>query len=631
MMIKRLFERFKGKTPEARSLNSARGWTDLAGLGTTAGVRVTPGRALGIPAALAAVRLISESVSALPLSLYRRQPTGGRERAREHPLQQLLHEGPADGVTPYQLKECLMLGLLLHGNGYALISYDKRGLPVSLQPLPAESVSVEQDAGTGRVSYKLSTFKGTVELSKDEVLHVPGLSFDGIRGVSVISLAREALGTGIAEIQHGSSFFSNAAMPAGVLTHPGLLSEAGLGNLRQSFEDRYKGSRNANKTLILEEGMTFSQLQFSQKDSQFIESRNFTVREIARIFRVPPALIGDIEKASYSSQEAQALEFLVYTLRPWLTRIQESIDCQLLTTSEKQTYYSEFNANDLLRTTAKERFESYQTALTAGWLSVNEVRALENLPAVPGGDAYMYQLNLGKLDDIPAKDQEARQEPGRDADREKLRTILEGFLVSEYDSLKALEGDIDYQAAVSQYFDNQPEKLSQAVKPVIVEILRKAHETGSSEIGRGTWTREEFEGYVDEYLQKFSQKFSAIGKVTALAVINDDEIDLGEHYEEAVAVRPSKVIESDMTTAENLMLLETFRRGGIQKIRWQAQGGACSLCSSLNGKVVGIDNAFLAAGEGIAAGGKSFVSSRPRLTPGLHTGCRCRINAEPGI
>jgi HK97 family phage portal protein len=253
---------------------------------------------------------------------------------------------------------------------------------------------VEQDQKTGAITYRVSTVKGQQVFNPADVLHVLGTTLDGIRGVSPITLARESIGGAIAELRHGQSFFKNGANPSGVLQHPGHLGPEAAETLRKSWRDKYTGSDNAGKVAVLEEGMTFQPVSLSNKDSQWLESRQVTVLDVARIFGVPPALLGHLEKASYSSQEAQNLEFLTHSLRPWLTRIEQACNRSLLGHS---SLYCEFTTGDLLRTDLKSRFDAYRTALAAGFMSVNEVRKLENLPAVDGGDKLFRPLNMGEL------------------------------------------------------------------------------------------------------------------------------------------------------------------------------------------------------------------------------------------
>lgn len=392
-----IFKRLFSKPTEKRELTTATadGWRDILGTTTTAGVTVTVTTALGVPAVLRAVTLLSGAVASLPLKVYRKIDDG-RVPATGHPVYKLLHRAPNPMQTAFVFKELVMNHLLLNGNFYAFIERDQSNRPAALWPIDPARVTVEQDTNTGAITYRVSTTKGQQVLAPVNVLHVLGMTLDGIRGVSPITFARESIGGAIAELKHGQAFFKNGAAVSGVLQHPGHLGETAARTLRESWRDKYTGADNAGKVAVLEEGMTFQPIALSNKDSQWLESRQVTVLDIARIFGVPPALLAHLERASYSSQEAQNLEFLTHSLRPWLTRIEQAMERSLL---GDPNLYVEFTTGDLLRTDLKTRFDAYRTALAAGFMSVNEVRRLENLPAVEGGDDLYRPLNMAKLDE----------------------------------------------------------------------------------------------------------------------------------------------------------------------------------------------------------------------------------------
>lgn len=401
--MRKLLERiFKPKEQRNMSLRDAEGWRDIIGPASAAGVQVTPQTALGVPAALRAVTLLAGAVASLPLKVYRKTENG-REPASENQVYKLLHREPNPMQTPFILKELIMNHLLLNGNFYAYIDW-QHGKPAALWPLDPAAVTVEKDINTGALTYRVNTAKGRQALQPAEVLHVLGITTDGVTGISPITLAREAIGGAIAELKHGQSFFKHGANLSGVLQHPAHLGEEAAEALRKGWREKYSGSSNAGKVAVLEEGMTFAPVSLSNKDSQWLESRQVSVLDVARIFGVPPALLGHLEKASYSSQEAQNIEFLTHSLRPWLSRIEQACNRAFIGHSN---LYCEFTTGDLLRTNLKDRYDAYRTALAAGFMSVNEIRQLENLPAVDGGDTIFRPLNMGRLgDDEPDGNQE---------------------------------------------------------------------------------------------------------------------------------------------------------------------------------------------------------------------------------
>lgn len=383
------------------TLTDPDGWRTIWGTESGAGVTVTPEAALTHAAVLAAVRLLAETVASLPIILYRRLPDGGKVRATDHPLYHLLHLKPNPRMAAFSLKEAMQASLALYGNGYALIDWGPDGRPAALWPLLPTMVTPEQDAETGNLQYRVQTRKGSKVLPADQVLHIPGFSFDGLVGKSPITLAREAIGLALAQDEHGAAFFARGARMSGILTYPGALSPEARERLRKGWEAMANGRDNAWRTAVLEDGMKFEALTIPNKDAEWLAARKFSVNEIARIFRVPPHLIGDLERATFSNIETQSLEFLTYSLRPWLTRWEESLTVQLLTPAEQETYFVEFLTADLLRGDTKSRYEAYRMAREAGWLSVNEIRQAENLPPVEGGDTYLQPLNMTLLGAAP--------------------------------------------------------------------------------------------------------------------------------------------------------------------------------------------------------------------------------------
>ena len=243
----------------------------------------------------------------------------------------------------------------------------------------------------------------TVNLPPSDVLHIPGLGFDGLVGYSPIAMAKNAIGMAIACEEYGAKFFANGAAPGGVLEHPGTIKDPQ--RVRESWQSTFGGSGNANKIAVLEEGMKYTPIGISPEQAQFLETRKFQINEIARIFRVPPHMVGDLEKSSFSNIEQQSLEFVKYTLDPWVVRWEQSITRSLLTTSEKKEYFVKFNLEGLLRGDYQSRMAGYATARQNGWMSANDIRELENLDRIPteeGGDLYLINGNMLPMRDAGA-------------------------------------------------------------------------------------------------------------------------------------------------------------------------------------------------------------------------------------
>ena len=358
------------------------------------GKSVTAKTAIQVSTVYACIRVIAETIASLPLHVY--EVTGqGSVKATEHPLYRLLHDEPNSEMTSFIWRETMLTHLLLHGNSYSQIVRNGRGHILGLYPLLPDRMQVDRDS-SGTLTYTYTTTEGrTVKLDPGDVLHIPGLGFDGVLGYSPIALEKNAIGLGIAAEEYGSKFFAHGANPSGVLTHPNTVKDPS--KLRESWNNAYGGSANSGKVAILEEGMKFERISLPNNEAQFLETRKFQVAEICRIFRVPPHLVADLEHATFSNIEHQSISFAVHTIRPWLVRIEQALARQLFSEKEKGHFYAQFNMDGLMRGDYKSRMEGYAIARQNGWMSANDIRELENLNPiadVEGGNAYLVNGNM---------------------------------------------------------------------------------------------------------------------------------------------------------------------------------------------------------------------------------------------
>ena len=400
--------------------------------GTTAGKAVTERSAMQMTAVYGCVRILSETVAGLPLHLYRHAGDGGKEKAVDHPLYALLHDEPNPEMSSFVFRETLMTHLLLWGNAYAQVIRNGKGEVVALYPLMPNKMTVDRD-DKGRLyyRYRYSTEEAggkseTVVLRPPDVLHIPGLGFDGLVGYSPIAMAKNAIGLAIATEEYGAKFFANGASPSGVLEHPGVIKDPA--KVRESWNNTFGGSGNAGKIAVLEEGMKYTPISISPEQAQFLETRKFQINEIARIFRVPPHMVGDLEKSSFSNIEQQSLEFVKYTLDPWVIRWEQSIRRTLLSNEEKKTYFVKFNVEGLLRGDYESRMNGYATARQNGWMSANDIRALENLDKIPakeGGDLYLINGNMLPLADAGAFASGATGDGKEETTEDERQKVLE--------------------------------------------------------------------------------------------------------------------------------------------------------------------------------------------------------------
>lgn len=374
---------------------------------TTSGKTVNERTALQTTAVYACVRILSETIASLPLHVYR-YTEGGKAKDTEHVLYTLLHDEPNPDMTSFVFRETLMSHLLIWGNAYSQILRDRSGQVIGLYPLLPDQMSVHRSE-KGKLYYVYNRYeednpnfqeKGSIVLSQEEVLHIPGLGFDGLIGYSPIALAKNAVGMTLACEEYGASFFGNGANPGGVLEHPGILKDPG--KVRDSWNAVYQGTRNAHKVAVLEEGMSYKQIGIPPEEAQFLETRKFQINEIARLFRIPPHMVGDLEKSSFSNIEQQSLEFVKYTLDPWVVRFEQALKKSLLLPEEKKTHFIKFNVDGLLRGDYQSRMNGYAIGRQNGWLSTNDIRKLEELNPIPpeeGGDLYLINGNMTKLKD----------------------------------------------------------------------------------------------------------------------------------------------------------------------------------------------------------------------------------------
>lgn len=378
---------------------------------TTSGKPVNERTAMQTTAVYACVRILAEAVASLPLHVYEYQDDGGKKLVHDHPLYYLLHDEPNPEMTSFVFRETLMSHLLIWGNAYAQIIRDGAGRVLGLYPLLPDKMDVQRDDRRNiyyvysRNSDENPMFKeyGDIRLKAEDVLHIPGLGFDGLIGYSPIAMAKNAVGMTLACEEYGASFFANGANPGGVLEHPGVLKDPS--KVRESWNSVYRGVNNAHKIAVLEEGMKYQQIGIPPEEAQFLETRKFQINEIARLYRIPPHMVGDLDKSSFSNIEQQSLEFVKYTLDPWVIRWEQSLQRSLLLPGEKGKYFIKLNVDGLLRGDYQSRMNGYAVGRQNGWFSANDIREMENMNPIPdeqGGNLYLINGAMTKLEDAGA-------------------------------------------------------------------------------------------------------------------------------------------------------------------------------------------------------------------------------------
>lgn len=664
---------------ETRLAPSRSGLSALLGLGnaSSTGINVTVEGSLTYSAVYTSVRIIAEGCASLPLITYERLPNGGKKRAENHYLYDILKTSPNPEMTAFNYRELVKAHLCLWGNHYSEIEY-RDGVPVALWPLRPDRMEIVR-GDDGELWYRYARTWSDVEREIDwvwlpswRVHHVRGLGGDGIVGYSPIRMHMEAIGLGLATQKFGATFFGNGARPGVVLKHPGELGDVAYHRLKDNWSNRHQGLENAHRVAILEEGMDFATVGVPPEEAQFLETRKFQVTEIARIFRVPPHMLGDLEHATFSNIEEQDLGFLKHTLRSWLIRYEQSISHALLTPAARKKYFAEHVLDALLRGDTKSRYEAHAIAVVNGWQSRNEVRILENMNPVDGLDEYLVQLNMATVGDVTASDvatndgeRSVRRLPDRRAQeeaeplsvqeariaRQKLARSLNAIFEDSAARVVRRESN-DMRRAVEKYLDKHMSTTefrewliefyreydlvwADAFRPLFRSYAEQlaaltAGELGADDLGM----TDEMSEFIDRYLRSFGHEMAAGGRKQIAALLdkaqsNEDAAELIRKRLDAWEENKApKVAMRQTFEGGNAMAIKSYEEAGVQYLRWTASGDACPYCQKLNGKVIGINDRFIKKGETIDGGEEGVLTVGRNIRAGhLHAGCDCAVVA----
>jgi HK97 family phage portal protein len=365
--------------------------SDLLAPKTYSGVTVNETSAMRLAAHFACVSLTARVVASFPVQLFERLPDGRKRKAVDHPLYRILHDQPNPEMTSFGFKEALQANLSNSGKAFAEIVWSRSGFPKELWPIPPGLVTPRRRESDGKLEYNVN---GEV-VPGWKILHIPGLGFDGLNSFSPVGLFKEQIGLGLAAEQFGARFFGEGTNIGGFIEYPDKMTDEAYNRLKTSINEKYKGLQNSHGVVILENNAKYSKIGMSMEDAQFIETQKLNRSTIAMIHGVPPHLIGDLEKATFSNIEHQGIEAVVYLFRPWAVRWEQALTARLLTPKEQERYYVRFNLDGLLRGDTVARYQAYAVARQWGWLNVNDIRGLEELdPIGVEGDVYLQPLNM---------------------------------------------------------------------------------------------------------------------------------------------------------------------------------------------------------------------------------------------
>ncbi|MEV7282866.1 phage portal protein [Streptomyces sp. NPDC093111] len=636
------------------------------GTANSAGIRVDYDTALQYSPFFAGVRVISEDLAGLPLFLYERLKPRGKQRATDHPLYTLLHDQPNPMMSSVQLRETLQGHALMWGDGVAQVVTDKRtGVIEEIWPLRPDRLKIcVRRTGAGafqRVYQYRDDVNGIyATLLPDEVLHIGGLGFDGVRGYPVVELAANAIGLGLATEHHGAKVFSNGSAPGGALTHPSNLSPEARRRMADDWENIHKGIDRAHRVAILEEGVTWQQVGMPNDSAQFLETRKLQVGEMARWLRLPPHKVGDLDRATFSNIEQQQIDYVTSALNIWLVRWEQAILTQLLLPSERQQYYAEHLVDSLLRGDTAARYAAYAIGRQWGWLSANDVRDKENENPVAGGDDYLVPLNM-----VPAgrslagadavaerrarliagrhtvretiaeqwgKKVEASDQDVADLEAKKVGALVDEHLVPGRGRTRSLA--LFLAALQALYADDGPimERLAGLWIPLMTGFaddvaVQAAQDVSYDEpVDLSVWARAYALSHASYQVSSSYGQLRTLAETTA-GTSEDIAETIVERLAKWQADRPAQTARWESAQLPNAAARETWKAAGVKKIQWVARGSAnCPYCQRLDGAVRAIETPFVAKGDDVEGDdGQALTAKRDTFHPPVHPGCNCEV------
>lgn len=618
------------------------------GSGSASGVSVTPETAMRQATVFACVRVLSESLAQLPKQLYQHRRDGGKDRLTETPLYTILHHQPNEWMTSFELFEYAMASVANRGNFYSFINWIGRGDNQEIKellPLPTGDVEPVMD-DNWNLSYKVRLNGQQKTIPAGNIWHVRGMTVDGFTGLSLISYQREVIGMAIAAERHGASMFKNGARPGGVLKHPQKLSPDAAARISESWAKAHGGGKQGG-TAVLEEGLDYQAITITNKDAQYLEARKFQRNEIAAIYRVPPHLIGDLEKATFSNIEHQSLEFVKFTMLPWCKRFEQTIYRDLLTPAQRAAgVFAEFNLDGLERGDLAGRYAAYNTGINAGILCPNECRAKENLNPRPGGNEFLRPLNMevsGKSAPRPfhikgrQKSSVASRNEIRDRFAPRLKAGAQQFVGYEARQLlKAIKetfgakSRVAFEEWLAAFYAGMPDRIKGEIGAMVKAYALAVGAAALTDTDQTT--APDLDKFMAEYLDTYTARYVSASQNQLAAIIRDTD------PAEIEAALTQRVTEWEQTRAEKTANDEAVRVGaavarlawaaaGVTSLVWVTQGAeTCPFCHQLEGKKVGILDPFIGPGQTLnASDGSGLKIHGTKRHPPIHQGCVCTI------
>ena len=651
---------------------------------------VTTGSAMQIATVFTCVRILAESVMMLPLEIRQRTADGGSRRATEHPAFPLLHDLSNSEMTAAEVRQTAMGHLAQWGNAYLQKIPDNAGRWMQLWPLRPDRMTVNRGPDGELIYQYRNSSERNLVFKSWEIMHVRGLSPDGLIGYSPIGVARRTFDTQARMDQYQDAFYANGARPGMLLKHPGKLSDKAYARLLASWEERHQGAVNANRLAILEEGMAAEDVGIPQNDAQFLESKKFSRAEICALFRVPAHMANDMESATFASLEQTSLEFVLYTLTPWLVLWEQAIARDLLTAAERRTYYAKHKLQGLLRGDNASRSAFYSTGLQWGYFSINDVRGFEDINPVEGGDTYFVPLNMVPLEQAAQgqgaptaspslasvraaaehmhadgctcgaqraqaptlrADEDGEQETLRQSRVEMARAMLPVLEDIATRTVRREVRDVrkladkhlrkrsndDFLAAVAAFYADYNLVVEENFRAALLSYARQAMLAAAAELGKKPkGVTDALRQFVTDYLATLGSGWAGSSRTQLEIVVSEAlaaNLDPADQVEERLTrweeTKPGKAADRQAFEALNAFVLVSYGAYGITRYRWVASGESCPFCRQLSGQTAGLEEFIVSAGTTLNGGdaGPMTISRNIRHGP-LHGGCDCVVQAE---
>jgi HK97 family phage portal protein len=675
-VLARVKEQRSLASPDARLLQLF-GVTESA-----SGIAVSETSALALSAWWACIQVISEDVAGLPLLVYERLSPKGKERAMNHPLYSVLHDEPNPEMTAFTFWQCLTAHICSWGNSYAEIEWGRDGHVKHLWPLRPDhcepdrradgslwyNVYIEERPGDPR---KWRVF----QLPAENILHMVGLGFDGLKGKSPTAMARESIGLGLATEKYGSVLFKNQARPGGYLKHPATLSDEAQKRLIASWEERQRGLDNAHRIAVLEEGMEFQEVGVPPEDVEFIVTRQHQVEEICRWHRMQPHKIQHLLRSTYSNIEHQSLEHWGDTIQPYCLRNQQEVTRKCLTPVERKKFFVEYLPDAILRMDTKARYDVYAIGKQWGILNTNDIHDKENMNPVPGGDVYLSPLNMVPVDSVKATPLGGEKPPAPPASpapkaaralpetrsgevrrrlseayrapfeqaftriiRRERDEVLKGALdcFTQRDQTDFVRWAREFYAKFREnwaWTKGDPGPHGNELWGLYASFSSAIGTEAAAEIGATFGMTPELEVFMRDYVQGYVDRHIGVSMASILEAIGQpdgDPLELLKLDLDKWDSRPAIDAEWEAHRAANAVARETWIAQGITKFGWQTNGDNCPYCNSLAGKIVGMEGAFAVKGEHLndPDNPENWMSFSSNIYhPPAHSGCDCQLIA----